>query len=107
MSAWPFDDRHLWRISEDGCSFKTGDLIAGTMVTIGFSQIAGLLVTNEPAFQNFLRELASASTKRFGEQDFLARLLSTYAGVQATSPPLAKLVNEIRPPQPSDKGDGY
>jgi len=75
-----------WRISENGCGFETGTPTTG-LVTLGFDQLAGLLVTNEPALTAFLQELSRASANRFGEEDFLVRQLGTYTNVQPTPPP--------------------
>lgn len=74
-----------WRISSDGRGFETGAPTTG-MVTLGFEQMAGLLVANEPALKTSLEALAQASARRFGEEDFLVRLLIAYTGVKATPP---------------------
>lgn len=96
----------LWRISEDGRHFETGAPSTG-MVRLGFDQMAGLLVTNEPALKASLEELAAASVRRFGEEDFLVRLLIAYTGTPFPPPTPAESVRQTRPPQPFDKEDGH
>jgi hypothetical protein len=75
------------------------------MVAIDYEQVISLLVTNEPALQDFLRLLSTAMDQRFGDNSFLERAVADYKLRHPTVP--APKLSDHRTPQPHDKGDGY
>jgi len=94
----------LWRISENGRGFETGTPTTG-LVTLSFEQVAGLLVTHEPALQDFLRQLSAAMHNRFGDNKFLEETVASH-NIRHPQMPVLK-VPDHRTPQPRDKDDGY
>lgn len=93
-----------WRISENGRQFETGNPSTG-MATIDFEQATALLVTNEPALADFLRQLSTAMHNRFGDNKFLEETVTAHRLRHPQGP--APEMPDHRQPQPFDKGDGY
>jgi hypothetical protein len=93
-----------WRISEDGSQFETGQPSTG-MVTLSSEQAIALLVTNEPALQDFLRKLSTAMHNRFGDNKFLEETVVAHH-LRHPQEPGPKMPDH-RTPQTFDKGDGY
>lgn len=79
------------------------------MVTLRFDEVVRLLITNESALKAFLIELATASSKKNRDPEFLINRLidSTHAVRVRAVTASAEPVDQIRPPQPFDKDDGY
>lgn len=66
-----------WSLSEFARRFETGSPSTG-MVAIDYEQVISLLVTNEPALQDFLRLLSTAMHNRFGDNKFLEETVAAH-----------------------------